>query len=341
MQRKIWCAALTQGETVPSTRFRWTQHENELLSYGVASCHLTARYGSYAPERFLERPLWLSAALIDAGKRVVAAQSADVCFLQRSLIAKFASFEKYLKPPVVLDLDDAIFHTLSSQSYRKLTDRADIVICGNEYIANFFDDRSDIRILPTAVDTDRFIPRLRVESEKVVLGWSGTSWSYKWLYDVEIGIAKALKECPELVLKIIADVPPRFTHIPQDRLIFETWSADSEVDQISSFDIGLMPLPDEAWTRGKCSFKMLLYMSVGIPSIASPVGMNEDVLGLADLGLPAVSPLDYCDAIVFLTRNKSRRDEQGRAGRLIAESHFSTKVITRKLGKILREASEL
>ena len=223
MLKQIRCAALTQGENVPSTRFRWTQHERQLLSLGVTSSHLTARYGSYAPERFTERPLWLSASL-RCSTEVLQTRTADVCFLQRSLIARFASFEKYISPPVVLDLDDAIFHSLSTRSYRAY-DRADIVICGNEYIANFFDGRSDIRILPTAVDTRRFAPRLRVGSEKIVLGWSGTSWSYKWLYDIEIGIAKALKECPELILKIIADAPPRFKHIPQDRLIFETWSA--------------------------------------------------------------------------------------------------------------------
>jgi glycosyltransferase involved in cell wall biosynthesis len=102
-------------------------------------------------------------------------------------------------------------------------------------------------------------------------------------------------------------------------------------------DIGLMPLPNNEWTKGKCSFKMLQYMACCIPVIVSPVGMNSEVLALGEVGLGANSPSDWYEALVFFYKNRSLGHNFGKNGRQVVEDNFNQKVICQKLAKVFQD----
>ncbi len=106
---------------------------------------------------------------------------------------------------------------------------------------------------------------------------------------------------------------------------------------MQAMDVGLMPLMDNTWARGKCSFKMLQYMSCSLPVIVSPVGMNAEVLELGTLGLPAITDDDWCQALEFFYGHEQLRYEYGCNGRMVVEQFFSRKVISEKIIQIFRQ----
>jgi glycosyltransferase involved in cell wall biosynthesis len=101
-------------------------------------------------------------------------------------------------------------------------------------------------------------------------------------------------------------------------------------------DVGLMPLEDDAWTRGKCSFKMLQYMAAGLPAVVSPVGMNRDVLALGESGIPAAGVDDWIDALRVLAADPDRRARLGATGRAVALAHFDVPVVAAQIAAVFR-----
>ena len=131
------------------------------------------------------------------------------------------------------------------------------------------------------MDTQRFIPALtKGNGERDVIEWTGTSDNFRYLYEIEPALAEVLKAYPGVTLRIIADARPSFCNIPEERIEFIRWSPENEVKGIQGMSIGIMPLEDSAWARGKCSFKMFQYMACGIPVVVSPIGMNVKVLSM-------------------------------------------------------------
>ena len=123
---------------------------------------------------------------------------------------------------------------------------------------------------------------------------------------------------------VIADAPPSFSRIPRERVRFLSWSPELEADAVRQMHVGLMPLPDDIWTRGKCSFKMLQYMATGIPVVVSPVGMNADLLAAASPGLAARKDDDWYEALTYFYLHRHQQD-------------YSREVISAKLAAIFKE----
>jgi glycosyltransferase involved in cell wall biosynthesis len=332
-------ALITQGRNVPSTRFRVGQHAPDLQAHGIASTSLDARFGAYAPIRKAARPIWLSAAVTESLSRVLRSWRYDVCFLQRNLVATLCTWEPLLRRPLVFDVDDAIFLGPRGASADRIARRASITICGNQFLADYFSRLGPVEVLPTAVDTDRFTPSQGTPQSRAVLGWSGSSSGFSYLYSIEPALLRLLERHREAMVKVVADRPPAFNRLPSDRVVFERWHPETEVAALHDFTVGLMPLADSPWARGKCSFKMLTYMAVGIPVVVSPVGMNKEVLAHGKCGFAASTSDEWVDAMSALIADRDASTEMGQIGRRIAVEHYSRHAIGPRLAQILKGAA--
>jgi glycosyltransferase involved in cell wall biosynthesis len=337
--KRLSLCALTQGIHVPSTRFRLLQHLGSLASQGLDIEHLPARHGAYPPASSMARLRWLPAAAADALQRALRANRHDACFLQRELVSTLQTAEALIRRPIIFDVDDAIFLHRRGRRTDNIARRAELIICGNRYLAQHYAELGPVTVLPTAVDTERFVPSAQ-SAQRPVIGWSGSSSGFPYLYAIEDALRIVLERHPSAVLKVVAERAPAFRTLPADRVRFEPWHPDTEVRSLQGFSVGLMPLFDDSWARGKCSFKMLTYMAVGIPVVVSPVGMNAEVLALGDCGHAATARDDWIDAIDHLLCHPATGADMGRAGRRVTEQHFSCHVVAPRLGAMLRAVAQ-
>jgi len=234
-----------------------------------------------------------------------------------------------------MDVDDAIFLGSRGRSAGAISERARVTICGNEFLADYFSKFGTVCVLPTAVDTDLFAYREGVAVDQVI-GWSGSSSGFGYLHHIEDAIAVVLGKHPRAILKIVADREPSFTKLPHDRVHFERWTPERQVQSLQEFSVGLMPLTDTPWARGKCSYKMLTYMSVGVPVVVSPVGMNTTVLGHGMSGFAASTRDEWVDAVSLILSDHDLAERLGRVGRRVVEGHYSRYVLAPRLIDVLR-----
>jgi glycosyltransferase involved in cell wall biosynthesis len=331
--------ALTQGSRVPSTRFRVMQHVVHLRARGLLVRDLPARFGAYPPPGLARRAAWFPAAVADAVRRTLATRSSSVCLLQRELVSTLHTAERLIRCPLVFDVDDAIYlHRRGAQS-DAIARQARLVICGNRVLAEHYAGLAPIAVLPTAVDTTRFVPADADTGASPVIGWSGTSSGFAYLESIQPALARVLARHEQARLVVMAERSPALPLLPQQRVQFIPWGEDVEVSVLQTFTVGLMPLVDDAWSRGKCSFKMLTYMACGVPVVVSPVGMNADVLTMDDLGYGPRSEDEWVDAIDAILADASLGHRMGKRGRSVAEAHFSCDVIAPRLAELLIQAA--
>lgn len=324
---------------MPSTRFRWKQYASEFQDHAIEAFEIPSRFGAYAPPGVFRRPVWLMAAMADNARRVAQSGQADVCFLQRNLIATLHTLEGRIRKPIVLDVDDAIFLGPRGASADRIARQSALILCGNTFLATHFRQFGNTAILPTAVDTDLFTPDPDPggrTSARPTIGWSGTSSGFPYLYAIESALKTILDRVPDAILKIVADRAPQFQTLPPHRVVFERWSPAREAAVLREFSVGLMPLEDTPWARGKCSFKMLTYMACGIPVVVSPVGMNTEVLGHGACGYAASTQEEWIDTVSSLLRDEATAHAMGKVGRQITQTHYARRVIGPKLAQLLR-----
>ena len=328
---------VTQGVNVPSTRFRWSQYVEDLKEFGFDVSELCSSFGAYAPASRIRRPAWLAATVAEGLVRTLRANRYDLRYLQRNLTATLCTWEPLLKKPFVFDVDDAIFLGPRGASANRIARSASLIICGNNFLANHFCHHGAVEVLPTAVDTTRFVPRAGHPPSRQVIGWSGSSSGLKYLYGIEPAIQKLLHKHPEAIFKVMSDKAPVFKTLPPDRVVYEPWSPDREVAALHGFTVGIMPLEDDLWARGKCSFKMLTYMSTGLPVVVSPVGMNLEILYQGPCGFAAKTSDDWVDAISNLLSDTALACQMGRSGRQIIEARYARNIIAPQLAQLLKE----
>lgn len=327
--------AFTQGYSVPSSRFRISQYQALWAEHGVALSMLHAKTSAYPPVNQWKRPVWLLSELLHRTKQILRLTDIDTVILQRELISTLPTLERFIKKPIILDIDDAIFMHRKGFAARQLAKKADHIVCGNQFLAEYFAQfNRPITIIPTPVDTDRFSP---LRSEELLLGWSGSSSGFKYLYAIEDALNLILKANPHWRLLIVADRPPSFSIVPPDRVLFERWSPETEVQSVQKMTIGIMPLEDSSWTRGKCSYKMLLYMACAMPVVVSDIGMNSQLLAESDIGLGVNSLEEWVDGIQRLIDNPNLRFAYGENGRQLVVDKYSLQACSAKWLTLLQQ----
>jgi len=235
---------------------------------------------------------------------------------------------------IIYDLDDAVmFHEverkepITGKFFRRFTLAASLcrgVIAGNNYLAEFAvaargsDD--GVAVLPTPVDINAVKPKQYVATGKLVVGWMGTKGNLRNLDSISGPLSEVFKAFPDACLKVVSDAEPDIPGIPVE---FKPWSAVDEAEDLRSFDIGLMPLDDNIWTRGKGGYKLLQYMTAGVPSVASPVGINRDIISDGENGFLAADNKGWANALTTLAADPVLRENIGRAGRDTVEKGYS------------------
>jgi glycosyltransferase involved in cell wall biosynthesis len=285
-----------------------------------------------------------------------AAKRADVVWLYREafpLGPPVADLLVERGAPTVLDFDDAIWIRTSSAANRwverlkqpskvaTVASQAAIVTVGNAYLASWaqrFAQR--VVILPTTLDVERCQPsyeHLGV-NRPVVVGWVGspTTGSHLQLIDT---VLERLSGDPRIELRLIG--APRLVLNRAPSVVVRPWQAASEEADIGSLDIGLMPLPDDEWARGKCGFKALHYMAHGVPPVVSPVGVNAEIVEHGVNGLHATSDEEWLEGIALLAKDPGLRSELGRAARETVVERFSGQRWAGRFVEVLEEAASL
>lgn len=329
-------AALTGGMNVPSARFRIRQLIGPLAERNVDVDEFPAVFGAYPPKLRPVRPFWFAATMMERALALSRSSRYDLRILQRELVSTVPTVERFVKTPSILDVDDAIWVYRKGIAARHAGSSVDFIVCGNAFIAEYFSQfGKPVAIIPTGVDIDRFHPRPRESDSRKVIGWSGSSSGYRFFASLEPVLAALLKKHPDWLLRVVSDAPPPFHSINPSQLEYSPWSADEEVRLIASMNIGIMPLDNTEWSKGKCSYKMLLYMSCGVPVVVSDVGMNREVLDFGAAGFGVSAPDDWIGAIEALIKDEKLRAAFGTTGRQVVEQHFSLAAVADQWSTVL------
>lgn len=336
----IRVAAFTAGRNVPAARFRIRQYIDSVRANGIELSEFCPVVGAYPPKRRWARPAWALAALAARMPGILQSFQYDISLFQREMLSTFITLEPLTKKPRVLDVDDAIWLNRNTSFARRLAEISDLVICGNTFLAEYFRQwNSSITVLATAVDSDRFVPLIsRPVSKGPVIGWSGSSSGFEDLRIAQDALRIILRKHPNARLRIIANEPPELD-LPPGQVEFVRWSPAAEVESVQTLDVGLMPLRDTLWSRGKCSYKMLLYMSCGVPVVVSPVGMNSEVLKMGAVGASANTTDDWVGAVEDILGSPQSAGAMGRTGREVVVRNFSLHALAPRLAAELVRVS--
>ena len=327
----------------PSQRYRFEQYF-EYLEANRVECELSPLISEkddkvlYSPGNYLGKLLIFLKSWRIRTRDVKRANAFDYIFIQREAFMTGTTwFEKRLaksNAKLIFDFDDSIWLEDKNEANSKLaflkrpSKTADIIklcdtiVAGNEYLANYARQfNNNVVVIPTTVDTDWYVPKPKAANDKVVIGWSG---SFSTIKHFESAI-EALKEIKEkygdrVGFKVIGD--PGYQHEALG-IAGQKWQSQTEVEDLQDIDIGIMPLPDIDWTRGKCGLKGLQYMGLAIPTIMSPVGVNTDIIEHGVNGFLASTKEEWVDYLSQLIESEELRYKLGTAGRKTVEEQFS------------------
>ena len=270
--------------------------------------------------------------------------------ISRQVMPAFIPYDRFTKAPRVLDVDDAIWLNRGGHRAGSLAQCCEAVICGNSFLAEFFSRwNRNVVVIPTAVDTELMRPRegaagttgateigaVGGQVAGPVIGWTGTSDNFRYLYGIEGALGVVLESHRDARLRVISDVRPAFRELDGERVEFVRWTEEGEREALQGLAVGIMPLEDSVWARGKCSFKMLTYMASGVPVVASPVGMNAEVLGLGEIGFGAATRDEWIEALDVLLSDEEKAREMGARGREVAVRYFSVEALAPRLAREL------
>jgi hypothetical protein len=252
--------------------------------------------------------------------------------------------------PIVYDYDDAIFHiydrnrsplirTMLAGKLEPLLRRVSACLCGNAYLrdyaAQFCDD---CIILPTVVDTDAYRPAARKSgAQPIVIGWIGSPSTWENVQPLLPLLEQVCREQGTIVRAIGAGSAAKADMFPGLELI--EWNESSEARDLAGLDIGIMPLLDLPFQRGKSGYKLIQYMACGLPVIASPIGVNEEIVRDGSNGFLADDLEQWRSALLRLIEDSELRETLGRAGREIAEHDYSLKAHAPRLIEVLQRAA--
>ena len=251
--------------------------------------------------------------------------------------------------PFVLDYDDAIFHrydkhpsglvrAVLGNKIDLLMRRSRLVIAGNEYLATRAREAGAkwVEYLPTVIDLEKYPLTQPQQSDVFTIGWIGTPRTMHYLNAIHEALHLVAHEGGAKVVTIGAE---RF-ELPGVPCEHRPWSEATEVAEIQKFDVGVMPLSDGPWERGKCGHKLIQYMGCSRPVVASPVGVNSTIVDQGKTGFLASSTVEWVKALRILKDDRALRLEMGRNGRSKVESKYSLQVAAPHLASLLAESAK-
>ncbi len=301
---------------------------------------VAARYRALQFVPYLEAVGWhvevgvQGASLAERVALVRRARRADVVFVQKKRLAGWQLRAiRQSGARIVYDVDDAVLYRSSRHARRRSRTRerrfartlrhADLVVAGNPHLAELVRRRgAEAVVLPLSFALERYARRPRVARprEELVLGWIGGGKSLAFLRPLAPTLERLGARHPELRLRVVCDRPFELERLPVESV---AWSEASEGASVASFDIGLAPLPEDAWARGKSGTKLLQYFCAGVAAVASPVGVHCELAGGGSRALLATSHEEWEQALTRLIQEPELRLRLGSAAREYARTHHA------------------
>ncbi len=328
----------------PGQRFRCEQYVKPLEEAGftITYSNIISEKDDqifYSKGKYLKKTWILFSSFFQRLKDVRRAKKYDIVFIYReAFMLGTTFFEKRLRvrnPRIIFDFDDAIWLNDTSQGNEnlswlkkpsktaKIIEMSDLVLAGNNYLANYaqpFNPR--VEIMPTTIDTNYHkVENKEKKSSRICIGWTGTSTTLKHFETIIPILIKIRKKYNDLIyFKVIVNFPYK---VPELEIEASNWSLKDEIRDLSEIDIGIMPLPDDEWAKGKCGFKGLQYMSLEIPTIMSPVGVNTEIIQDGKNGFLAVGEEEWIEKLSVVIENPELRNKIGVAGRKTVIEKYS------------------
>lgn len=339
-------------------RFRIAQHVPALRDAGfevTIRSFYTREYFElvYRPGHRIRKTATFFSLLLRTLREALDANSYDLVFLYREAIPLGPPLIERLIAsrgvPIVYDFDDAIFLPAVSEANRAILFLKDPgrvariiklsaeVVVGNEFLAAFarrYHPR--VTVVPTAVDTDRFVPAPpRPAPRELVVGWIGSPTTFTYLQSLVPVLQEVAARHPFTLRVSGAGRPVQFPGLTVDDL---PWTLEKEVTLFNACDIGVYPLTDDDWSRGKCGFKAIQFMACGVPVVAAAVGVNRDIVQDGINGYLAATPSEWVDKLSRLLADADQRARFAAAGRQTIEQRYSLRVTAPTLAGILQRA---
>lgn len=275
---------------------------------------------------------------------------ADVIFVYREAALLGPAWIEWLlalRRPLVFDFDDAIYLADTSQAnawsrrFKPLAKAATLcrlarhVTVGNAFLARFAEDYArEVTVVPSTIDTDLYRVRPRPRNRVPVIGWTGSVTTVPYLTALAPALRR-VREKQEFELHVIG------AKVDIEGLAVRClpWRAETEPDDLRALDVGLMPLPDDEWSQGKCGMKALQYMALGITPVVSPVGVNTTIIRDGVNGFHARTEDEWIDRIALLLESESLQRSLGQEARKTVEESFSARIHAPRVARVLTEAA--
>ena len=333
-----------------SSRMRMTQYFPALRDAGAKITVSPLLEDSYVRALYAGQRA-LGSLLRGFARRVGAMLSAggfDLVWVEKELLPWLPPIVERLPGgvPWVVDYDDAVFHrydlhrsalvrALLGSRIDTVMHRADVVVAGNAYLAERARTAGckRVEVVPTVVDLLRYpIRKPHVAGGAVVIGWIGSPSTAYYLRDIA-SVIDALQRRFTVHALAVGARPDQVLGTPFQAV---PWNEAQEAALVASFDIGIMPLPDEPWERGKCGYKLIQYLACGVPVVASPVGVNREIVQPGINGLLATEPAEWERALVRLISDAELRQRMGEFGRQRVETGYSLQAQAPRMLSILQ-----
>lgn len=339
------------GPLAASTRYRLEQFIPGLREHGIELNVVHLLDDDYLSRRFGGRRasmLGLARAGTQRLADLLTLRSHDVALIHCELLPAAPGYleQALVRRPYLYDFDDAFYlryrfgrlsalRFLLESKFDQIMAGAAAITAGNEELQRYaaqFNPGADY--LPTVVDTNHHLPLTSRKSSVLTVGWIGSPSTAQYLDQVVQPLAQLGKEA-HVRLVVIGGQPPRVPGVEVQAL---PWSADNEIDLINTFDIGIMPIPDDAWSRGKCAFKLIQYMACAVPVVGSAVGANRTVV-TSDCGYLASTPDEWLNSLRELRDSPLKRRQMGEAGRQRVVDHFSLQYALPRMAAAISKAA--
>jgi glycosyltransferase involved in cell wall biosynthesis len=318
----------------PSTRLRLRDCVDRYAQSGVQTTVLSSRRSN----------------VVERWRLIRAAAQHDVVVLFKTV--GFSPLELSLlhrsNPRIIFDFDDAVMfrdqkyeRPLRPKTFKKFVrtvEQCRAAVGGNRFLAGFAEACGiPSVVLPTSIDVNKYRVKEHREGSGLTIGWLGLSDGLRYLRDIQPALQELSRRFPGLTLKLVSDKPLQLDGVKIDN---ETWQLETEQASLASFDIGIMPLWDSVWTRGKCGYKILQYMGVGTAVVASDVGVNREIITSGENGFLARTQNEWIEALARLIENAAQRKEFGLRGRTLVEKHYSLENFARGYLKLLQQVAD-
>jgi glycosyltransferase involved in cell wall biosynthesis len=270
----------------------------------------------------------------------------DIIFIQREAFFIGPAFFEWifskLHKKIIYDFDDSIWLPNVSDANSKfdflkcyfkiknIIRYSNVVFAGNNYLLNFaIKYNNNVKLIPTTIDTDKFCPSVFPNKTKgICIGWSGSITTVKYFDFATIFLSKIKEKYKDNVyFKVIGDATYQNETLGIKGI---AWSPEDEIEQLSEIDIGIMPLPNDEWTKGKCALKALFFMSMQIPVVLSPIGVNSEIIIDGENGFLADNNEQWIEKLSLLIESQSLRQKLGIEGRNTVLKNFSVETFKKK-----------